>query len=144
MPDAAQKIREFHPRYGKAGDDEIFNASLRLSDAQLTIARERGFPSWARLKRHIEQPTLADRLDLPHHERIEDPTFRRAVELIDAGKAGELRALLQQRPGLVHQHVVFEGGKLFPVANAAGVRGGEPGAARKGGGEHRGCGAGDS
>ena len=79
---AAQLIREFHPRFAKSSDAEIFNARLKLGDAQLTIAREAGFPSWPRLKRHIEKPTVADRLDLPHHQRIEDATFRRAVELI--------------------------------------------------------------
>src|SRR2546429_9724623 len=82
---AAQRIRELHPRFAGATDAEIFNARLRLSDAQLAIARESGFPSWARLKRHIEKPTLSDQLHLPRHERIEDATFRRGVELLDAG-----------------------------------------------------------
>ncbi len=56
-PGVAQRIREFHPRFSRATDAEIFDAQLRLSDAQLIIAREYGFPSWARLKRHIEKPT---------------------------------------------------------------------------------------
>jgi hypothetical protein len=113
LPDTAQKIREFHPRFSHASDADIFSATLRLSDAQLTIAREHGFPSWARLKRHIEKPTPSDRLDLPHHERIEDPTFRRAVDLIDTGKTTELRALLKQNPKLVHQRLLFEGWNYF-------------------------------
>ena len=112
-PGAAQRIREFHPRYGRATDAEIFGAQLKLSDAQLTIARESGFPSWARLKTHLEKPTLADRLDLPHQQRIEDTTFRRAVDLIDAGDVAELRALLKQQPKLVQQRVSFEGGNYF-------------------------------
>jgi hypothetical protein len=66
-------------------DAEIFAAEFKLSDAQLAIARESGFPSWARLKARIEKPTLADQLNLPHHQRIEDAEFRRAVELLDAG-----------------------------------------------------------
>jgi len=110
---AAQRIREFHPRYGRATDAEIFGALLRLSDALFTIARESGFPSWARLKTHIEKPTHADRLQLPHHERIEDATFRRAVDLIDAGDVASLRAELKQQPNLVKQHVVLEGGNYF-------------------------------
>src|ERR1051326_5655260 len=61
---AAQRIREFHPRFQGVPDASIFDAQFRLSDAQLTIARERGFANWARLKRHIEKPTLADQLDL--------------------------------------------------------------------------------
>src|SRR3984957_4609043 len=109
----AQRIREFHPRFGRATDAEILDAQFSLSDAQLTIARECGFASWARLKRHIEKPTLSDRLDLPHQQRIEDATFRRAVELLDAGDVAGLRAHLKQHPKLAHQHVGFEGGKYF-------------------------------
>jgi len=110
---AAQRIREFHPRFIRATDAEIYAAQLKLSDAQLTIARESGFPSWARLKRHIEKPTLTDQFNLPHHERIEDPIFRRAVDLIDAGDVPGLRAHLKQCPKLVHQQVAFEGWNYF-------------------------------
>jgi hypothetical protein len=113
LSDAAQRLREFHPRWKDAADTEVFAAKLKLSDAQLTIARESGFPSWARLKRRIEQPTLTDRLDLPHHERIEDPAFRRAVDLLDAGDPAGLREHLQRHPKLVTQHVPFEGGNYF-------------------------------
>jgi hypothetical protein len=109
----AQRIREFHPRFIGATDDEIFAAHLHISDAQLAIARESGFPSWARLKRHIQEPTLSDRLNLPHHERIEDAAFRRAVELLDSGDAAGLRAHLRQHPNLTHQRVAFEGGNYF-------------------------------
>ncbi len=109
----AQRIREFHPRFTRATDADIFDAQLKLNDAQLTISREYGFPSWVRLKRHIEKPTLSDQLNLPHHERIEDATFRRAVDLLDAGNVAGLRSYLGQHPNLVHQSVVFEGGNYF-------------------------------
>jgi hypothetical protein len=112
-PGVAQRIREFHPRFSSTKDVEIFDAQLSLSDAQLTIAREHGFPSWTRMKRHIEKPTLSDRLNLPHHERIEDVTFRRAVELLDAGDVPSLREHLNRHPNLARQHVVFEGGNYF-------------------------------
>ena len=112
-PGVAQRIREFHPRFGRATDAEIFAAHLNLTEAQLAIAREYGFPSWTRLKAHIEKPVLSDQLNLPHHERIEDATFRRAVDLLDAGDAAGLRAHLHQHPNLVHQHVTFEGGNYF-------------------------------
>jgi hypothetical protein len=111
--EVAQRLREFHPRFTRATDAEIFDAHLSLSDAQLAIARESGFPSWARLKRHIEKPTLSDHLNLPHHERIEDATFRRAVDLLDAGDVAGLRAHLNQHPNLVRQRIVFEGGNYF-------------------------------
>jgi hypothetical protein len=112
-PQVAQRIREFHPRFQAYTDAAIFEAPFRLSDAQLTIARERGFASWARLKRHIERPTLADRLDLPHHERIERQAFRHAVDLLDQGDVLNLRAFLRQHPKLVWEHVTFEGGNYF-------------------------------
>jgi hypothetical protein len=112
-PEAAQRLREFHRRFRHATDAAIFKAQLSLSDAQLSIAREYGFPSWARLKRHIQTPTLSDQLNLPHHARIEDTTFRTAVDLLDAGDAAGLRAHLQLNPHLAHQRVVFEGGNYF-------------------------------
>jgi hypothetical protein len=112
-PAAAQRIREFHPRFRAATDGDIFAARLSLSDVQLTIAREHGFPSWTRLKRHLEKPTQSDRLHLPHHERIEDAVFRRAVDLLDAGDVEGLRAHLKRHPDLPRQHVVFEGGNYF-------------------------------
>src|ERR1700677_3302757 len=110
---AAQLLREFHPRFSGASDESIFEAKLTLSSAQLAIARESGFLSWTRLKRRIEKPVPADRLDLPHHERIEDPVFRHAVELIDAGDEAGLRAHLKRHPKLARQHVVFEGMNYF-------------------------------
>jgi Ankyrin repeats (many copies) len=112
-PDVAQRIREFHPRFKNASDAQIFGADLKLSDAQLTIARESGFASWPRLKKHIERPTLADKLTLPHHERIEDAAFRQAVDLLDAGDAAGLREHLRQHHGLARQQVVLEGGNYL-------------------------------
>ena len=110
---AAQRIREFHPDWRKASDAEIFSAKFRLSDAQLAIAREYGFLSWPRLKRRIEKPKPSDEVKLPHHERIEDPVFRRGVELIDAGDVEGLRAYLKDHPMLARQHVQFEGTNYF-------------------------------
>ncbi len=111
--EAAQRIGEFHPRFKVAGDAEIFSASLSLGDAQLAIAREYGFASWTRLKTRVEKPAPSDQLNLPHHERIEDAVFRRAVDLLDAGDAAGLRAHLKQHPNLARQRVVFEGGNYF-------------------------------
>ena len=112
-PAVAQRIREFHPRWTKASDAQILAAHLTLSDAQLAVAREHGFATWTRLKRRIEKPSPPDQLDRPHHGRIEDPVFRWAVDLIDAGDADALRAFLKKNPNLVNQKVVFEGGNYF-------------------------------
>jgi hypothetical protein len=112
-PQVAQRIREFHPRFRQAADATIFDARLSLADAQLTIARERGFASWQRLKRRVEQPVPEDDLSLPFQERIQDLSFRRAVDLLDAGDVEGLRAQLRAHPRLAHQRVVFEGGNYF-------------------------------
>jgi hypothetical protein len=49
----------------------------------------------------------------PQHERIDDPTFRRAVALIDAGDVEELVAWLDAHPNLLTQRVRFEEGGYF-------------------------------
>jgi len=45
--DALAQVREFHPRAAGA------LGAFRLADAQLVITRSYGFPSWAKLKRHL-------------------------------------------------------------------------------------------
>jgi hypothetical protein len=111
-PAACQRIREFHPRFREATDSAIASARFTLADAYLTVAREYGFPSWARLRAHVADPER-DPLDRPHHERIRDVAFRRAVELLDDGDLDGLRDHLSRHPGVVHQQVVFEGANYF-------------------------------
>jgi hypothetical protein len=83
-----------------------------LSDAQLTIAREYGFPSWPKLKAFVEQGD-ARVLDLPAHERITDAAFRRAVDLMDAGDAEGLHDHLAAHPQIVRDRVTLLGGNYF-------------------------------
>lgn len=109
---ALQRIREFHPRLHGRSDDEVAAAELKLADAQLTIAREYGFPSWPKLKSFVERGD-ARALDLAAHERIDDPEFRRAVDLMDAGDVEGLRERLRRNPGLVRQRVTLPGGNYF-------------------------------
>ena len=109
---ACQRIREFHPRFRGAMDDEITSATFTLADAHFVVAREYGFASWPRLKAHVADPGR-DPLDLPHHERIQDAAFRWAVDLLDEGDVDGLRNHLRSHPGVVRQRVVFEGGNYF-------------------------------
>lgn len=109
---ASQRIREFHPRFRGMADGEIDAVTFTLSDAYLTIAREYGFASWARLNTHVTHGR-GSTLDLPHHERIQDPVFRRAVDLVDDGDAGGLHQHLANHPRLVRQRVHFDGGNYF-------------------------------
>jgi hypothetical protein len=109
-PDACQRIREFHPRLHRSSDAEIQAAPFSLSDSYLAIAREYGFSSWARLRAHVANP--AD-LDRPQQERIADPHFRLAVDLVDDADVEGLKEQLSKHPALVHQRVALEGGNYF-------------------------------
>src|SRR5688500_15258821 len=51
-PDALARVREAHPRFAKASSVDA--GALKLSDAQLVLAREYGFASWPALKNHVE------------------------------------------------------------------------------------------
>lgn len=48
------RLKVNHPRY-----NQLELSSLKLSDAQLTLAREAGLPSWPALKKHVEQMDTA-------------------------------------------------------------------------------------
>ena len=110
--DALQRIREFHPRFSGVSDEKIAAAAFTLSDAYLTIAREYGFGSWARLRRQLDA-TERRKLDLPFIERIDDAPFREAVHLLDDGDVEALHRHLGLHPGLARGRVVFEGGNYF-------------------------------
>ena len=59
--DALARLRESHPRHESGNLDP---STLKLSDAQLVIARECAFPSWAQLKRSLDLGrTIRDQRD---------------------------------------------------------------------------------
>jgi hypothetical protein len=62
VPDALDRVRRRHPRFSAAADDAIA-ARLKLSGAQLVIAREYGFSSWTQLKERITGNTAARLID---------------------------------------------------------------------------------
>jgi len=53
--EATSRLRTSHPRFAASTLSDLGAADLKLSDAQLVIAREYGFPSWPALKASIEQ-----------------------------------------------------------------------------------------
>lgn len=53
-PDAIRRVGQSHPRFSALPQTEIPGAAIVLADAQLVIARELGFDSWPKLKKHIE------------------------------------------------------------------------------------------
>ncbi|MGH7525724.1 MAG: hypothetical protein ACREMX_03375, partial [Gemmatimonadales bacterium] len=60
-PVALGRFREHHPRLATLPDAEWPPAHIALHDAQLVIAREYGFPSWPKLKAHIDAAVAAQR-----------------------------------------------------------------------------------
>jgi Ankyrin repeats (3 copies) len=60
--DALDRVRHRHPKYSTADNDAIA-ARLKLSDAQLVIAREYSFSSWKQLKERITSNTVAQLID---------------------------------------------------------------------------------
>lgn len=54
-PQAIHRVLILHPDYHDIPIDRIIWARFQLADAQLIIAREYGFPSWARFKQEIEK-----------------------------------------------------------------------------------------
>src|SRR6185312_6375193 len=87
-------------------DQEISAGPFKLADAQLAIAREYCFASWAKLRAAIEAGEGNDR-DKPFRERIPDPQFQRAVDLLDGGDEAGLRDHLKAHPQVVKQRVFF-------------------------------------
>jgi ankyrin repeat protein len=76
-PGALARLRQHHP------EQESLAAAIniRLADAQLVIAKENGFPSWARFKEFL--------------------LFRNAVKALDSGDLSGLETLLEAHPFLL-------------------------------------------
>ena len=64
---------------------EAGGEGFQLSDAQLVLARAYGFESWAKLKAFVDGVTMS-----------------RFVAAVEAGDIERVRAMLRQRPELVH------------------------------------------
>jgi ankyrin repeat protein len=54
LPNALAQIREWHPRFATAADEEIQEARLTLEDARLVYAREHGFATWGEFAAHVQ------------------------------------------------------------------------------------------
>jgi ankyrin repeat protein len=68
----------------------------KLAEAQLAIAREHGFPSWRKLKAHVEAADAPS--DPPPPEAVVAAFLRR----VGTGRIAEARALLDEHPRLVN------------------------------------------
>jgi len=60
--DALDRIRRRHPKFKNVPEDAVIAISIKLSDAQLVIAREYGFSKWVALKQRIAAHSVASAL----------------------------------------------------------------------------------
>jgi hypothetical protein len=98
---AAARIIANHPRLRHESAASVLDAPLKLADAQLVIAREYGFESWARLKHHVETERRIS--SFTPHARFGD-----AVAAIEAGDLAKLDSLLTVHPELVRARTNLE------------------------------------
>lgn len=54
VPEALDQVREFHPRLQNIAADTREANSFSRADAQLVVARRHGFPSWPKLRSHLD------------------------------------------------------------------------------------------
>ena len=88
---AAWRFKWEHPRFRGQGVAAVRAATLDLADAELVIAQEYSFDTWADLARF----TAAVRQDA----QVE--RFETAVEAVISGDVATLRSMLRDDPGLV-------------------------------------------
>jgi ankyrin repeat protein/ketosteroid isomerase-like protein len=70
-PGAAAVVNEFHPRLASAAPRSPELAAFTRADAQLVVARQFGFPSWPKLKAHLE--LVARYARSPHEQPVGGP-----------------------------------------------------------------------
>lgn len=100
-PVAVARVHAFHPRFAKqsGGRAGWTPRELALHDAQLVLAREYGFPSWPRLKAHIEAAVAAQRTrafvgDLEYYE----DRVRGLVAVLGDGAAATIEQVRSWHP----------------------------------------------
>ena len=93
-PEILKRIQEEHPRWRKSSAAAMQKGRFTLSDAQLVIAKEYGFESWAKLKAHLEREGAG-------------PTGEEAVKALREAACRDdverLRALLDKNPKLLNE-----------------------------------------
>lgn len=93
VPAALEQIREWHPRFGNASDDDIRHVTFTDEDARLVYAREHGFERWEDLVRRAQ--SLSD-------GGAKEEPFIAAYKALEIGDLPRFQALLHGHPELAH------------------------------------------
>jgi hypothetical protein len=116
-PEAIERVREYHPKF-RAHDTGTLR-DFSLADAQLVIAREYGFESWPKLRRHVTSTTKAPASETPSPGAITKSHAERVAMFLEnacpdhhvRGGADHLMAeetalrLLRQHPEIVRENI---------------------------------------
>ena len=87
-PEAIGRITQTHPKFAGRTPAEIAGTDIALADAQFVIARELGFDSWPKLKKHLES-------------RLPSPANMH--ELVTGDDLHAMQEAVDQAPDLVNQ-----------------------------------------
>ena len=91
IPGVMEQVRNWHPSYVAASNEDIRSAPLTVDDARLIYARQHGFESWTELAAHLER--LADEPD--------DEPFLSVFEAGRSNNWARATSLLREHPDLV-------------------------------------------
>src|SRR5258708_5209853 len=112
---AEWRFKWLHPRFRGQSATDVRAATLDATDAQLVVAHEYGFDSWA----DLAEFTDAVRRDGPVER------FEAAVEAVVSGDIAALRSMLRENPELVHARSTRRHhATLLHYVGANGVEGG--------------------
>ena len=145
-PDAAEVVNEFHPKLAAARPGSPELSGFTRADALLVVARRFGFPSWAKLKAHLE--LVARYARSPHQQPVGQPVadddalvdeFLRLACLNygkdDPARWQRARELLDANPWLAAASI-YTAAAVGDVAAARELLAADPERARAQGGPH--------
>jgi ankyrin repeat protein len=144
---AAAVVHEFHPRLRSAQPGSPELDTFTRADAQLVVARQFGFPSWPKLKAHLE--LVADYSRSPHHEPVGGPLADEAeivdefLRLVTLNYGDDDPDRLARAEALLFEHDWLATANLYTIAAtgeldaARDLLADDPAAASRVGGPHR-------
>lgn len=106
----AARIRTRLPRYGEASDAEILGGPFTLAEAQLLLAREAGYSSWAELTAEVSGAEIMNDNPNPTDPAAAgaEPMFRQAEPQLFVSDVNAACAYFERRLGF---SVVFRHGE---------------------------------
>jgi ankyrin repeat protein len=91
VPAALAQIREWHPAFAEASDDEIRESPFDAEAARLVYARQHGFGGWDQLRSHVTAVGSGQRIE----------PFKDAFEALGAQNWPRLMLLVEQHPEIL-------------------------------------------